>query len=185
MITKFISHEYSPSSFAESAAKTDVPHQRVSPSTSALRRTFAAVTAFLFAALILMGVTGTGVANAVESGPGHGVGQRDLLLDGDETARAASGDVWAAYSYCVDGGIIAQYGLTWSVIGGGAGTALAAASFGVSIPVATGVGGFSGTLAASISCTGMVIDAAKKAQSQGKWAGLTFAAPGGGWSWTY
>lgn len=133
-------------------------------------------------------VCGPATANAEPyTGPGAEFGQTDMLLNGEETARAASGDVWAAFSYCSP--IIAKYGATWTVIGGGAGAALAAPLLGVgAIPGAglgAGVGGVGGTSGAAIGCTGMVIDAAKAAKAQGKWAGLTFAPPGGGWTWTY
>lgn len=133
-------------------------------------------------------ISGPATANADPyTGPGAEVGQTDMLLNGEETARAASGDVWAAFSYCSP--IIGKYGSTWSVIAGGAGAALAAPVLGVGAlagaGLGAGVGGAGGVSAAAIGCTGMVIDAAKAAKAQGKWAGLTFAPPGGGWTWTY
>lgn len=127
---------------------------------------------------------GTGTANAEPyTGPGAQFGQTDMLLNGEETARAASGDVWAAFSYC--GPIIEKYGTTWGAIGGGAGAALALATLGVGPFAGAAAGGAAGVSGAAVGCTGMVIDAAKAAKAQGKWAGLTFAPPGGGWTWTY
>ncbi|WP_182262798.1 hypothetical protein [Rhodococcus sp. UFZ-B548] len=146
------------------------------------QRVAAAVLTGGIAAGAALGV-GTGTANAVEVHPGAKFGQTDLLLNGEETARAASGDVWAAFSYCSD--IIAKYGATWGAIGGGAGTALAWASLGGTTVAGAGVGGVGGAGGAAVGCTGMVIDAAKTAKAQGKWAGLTFAPPAGGWTWTY
>ncbi|WP_143546725.1 hypothetical protein [Rhodococcus sp. 06-235-1A] len=129
-------------------------------------------------------VCGPATANAEPyTGPGAEFGQTDMLLNGEETARAASGDVWAAFSYC--GPIIEKYGTTWGAIGGGAGAALALATLGVGPFAGAAAGGAAGVSGAAVGCTGMVIDAAKAAKAQGKWAGLTFAPPGGGWTWTY
>lgn len=147
------------------------------------RRVTTAMVALGIVSGALMGSGGS--AEAVEVNPGHRPGQTDLLLNGEETARAASGDAWAAYSYCLNSGIIAQYGAVWGGVGGAAGALLAAPSLGTSLAAGAGVGGAGGAAGAAVGCTGLVIDAAREAKSQGKWAGLTFQPPGGGWTWTY